>query len=194
VLGVRSCLEIAFLVANAEVKMSRIYCVCVGAGLLLLSARCLAGGAASPEAAFKGFRAAVTARDGNKAWNLLTKESQDKLNAVVNTMKDQLKKLDDLPPEQRNAVEEQFSRQFGMTLSELRRIDGKGLLVFSLKNIEKFSKGKDDLLAEVASATLEDVRVDGDMATGSVKTKMKTEPIQFRKERGSWRIVLPGIK
>ncbi len=171
--------------------MSRVWCASVGVALLL-AATVVAGGAATPEAAFKDFQAAVKAKDGNKTWALLAKDSQAKMELMAGLMKEQFKKLADLPEEQRKAIEEQLTKAFGMTLAEIQKMDGKAMLTFSLKNAAKFGKG--DPFADVAESTLEDVKVDGDKATAKVKTKTKTEPLEFRKEGGSWKIQMPDNK
>jgi hypothetical protein len=43
-------------------------------------------------------------------------------------------------------------------------------------------------------ATLKDVKITGDKATGTVVTKEKEEPMEFAKVGGGWRIVLPEPK
>jgi len=159
---------------------------------LLAVATVVAGGAATPEAAFKEFQAAIKAKDGNKAWTLLTKDSQAKMEQMAAKMKDDFKKIADLPEEKRKVIEEQITKVFGMSLAEIQKMDGKAVLNFGLKNAAKFGKG--DPFTEVAESTLEDLKVDGDKATAKVKSKTKTEPLEFRKEGGSWRIQMPDTK
>jgi hypothetical protein len=56
------------------------------------------------------------------------------------------------------------------------------------------TKGKKDL-ATAAKATLEDVKITGDKATGTVVTsvggKDKREPLAFKKVGGGWRVEMP---
>src|SRR4051812_28176984 len=110
-----------------EVRMSRSWCVAVGAALLLTAGVVVAGGAATPEAAFKEFQDAAKTKDADKAWKLLSMKGQDDLNSAVGLMKEQFKKFDKLPPEQLKVIDEQFAKLFGKTLAEMQKLDGKGL-------------------------------------------------------------------
>jgi hypothetical protein len=171
--------------------MSRICGTCVGAGLLLFAVGC-GGGGATPEAAFKEFQAAVKAKDGDKAWNLLSKDAQSQMEVGVKTIKALLepmfKQLEKATPAELKAAEEKM----GMTLAEFKALDAKGFFTLGLKKADKAPQGKG--LDEIASATLENVKVEGDKATGTVKTANKSVPIQFVKEGGSWKIMLPAPK
>ncbi|HYT90664.1 MAG TPA: hypothetical protein VEL76_18295 [Gemmataceae bacterium] len=148
------------------------------------------GGPVTPEAAFQEFQAAIEAKDGERAWKLLSKHSQAELNAAVQQLTQAFKMLANLPPEQRKTAEEQIAKVFGMSVAELQKMDGKGLLGFSLKNAQKLGKGS-DALTEITTAPLENVKVEGDRATATVKTKTKSEPLRFIHEGGSWKITPP---
>ena len=74
-------------------------------------------------------------------------------------------------------------------VGKLKNLDGKTLFGAVLKNPKASEK-----LNEVTSATLENVKVEGDTATGTVKTGNKSEPMRFVKEGGSWKITPPGAK
>jgi hypothetical protein len=175
--------------------MSRGWCVAVGTAFLLTAGVVVAGGAATPEAAFKEFQAALTAKDGAKAWKLLSTEAKKQIDRaaaqLAATLKDQFKKFEELPAEQQEAIKQQFAKQFGMSVPELLKLDGKGLFAFSIKNAEKLAKGAKGFLDDLPSATLENVKVNGDKATGTVKTKTKSEPLDFVKEGDSWKITPP---
>ncbi len=147
------------------------------------------GGASTPEAAFKDFQAAVKAKDGDKAWNLMSKDTQNQMDQMAKAIPEQLKMFDKLPAELRKGAEEKMAEQFGISAADLKTLDGKKLFTAILKSpklSEKFN--------EVTSATLENVKVEGDKATGTVKTGSKTEPIGFAKESGSWKISMPDMK
>ncbi len=161
--------------------------VLVGAGSVLYAA----GGAATPEAAFKEFQAAIKAKDADKAWKLLSKDARTELDKAARMMEEGLKVLDKLPEEQRKLAEEQIAKKLGVSIAELKKADGKKLLGLALKNP---NLGGKDGLDQVTSATLENVKVEGDKATGTVKTRDKSEPIRFTKEGGSWKITPPGGK
>src|SRR5262249_1774505 len=140
----------------------------------------------------KEFQAAVKAKNGDKAWALLSKESQMKMELVVGLMKEQFKKLDDLPEEKRKEIEELISKKLGMPLADLKKMDGKKFFGFALKNAEKFAGPGGDGLKELHEATLEDLKVEGDKATAKVKTSKKSDPIHFIKEGGSWKVTMPA--
>jgi hypothetical protein len=166
-------------------------------GLLVFAIGCGGGGASSPDAAFKDYQAAMKAKDGDKVWNLTSKEGRGHIDEAAKMMKAQvnegLKQLDKLTGEQKKIAEklmdEQISKMFGMTVGEITKMDGKGLLTFMLKNAEKMGKG--DEINEITGATLQDLKVEGDKATAKVKTAKKTEPISFVKEEGSWKVTPP---
>jgi hypothetical protein len=155
---------------------------CVGAALMLFVAGCGGGGAATPDAAFKDFQAAFKAKDGEKAWNLMSKDAQAKMEEVAKGLKKMLELFDKLPADARKAAEEKAAKESGMTLDELKSLDGKRLFVTGIKAIPA------DKLSEVTGATLENVKIDGEKATASIKSGSKTEPIRFVKESGSWKI------
>jgi hypothetical protein len=145
-------------------------------------------GAATPEEAFKGFKAAIQAKDADKTWALLSAESRKVMEAQVDAMKEGLKKLDSATEEQRKMASDMYVKMFGMKLEELKKLDGKGMLSISFKMFE----GKEENpFKDVGAATLEKVKVEGDKAKGKVKTPTKTEDIEFVKEDGSWKVTLP---
>ncbi len=170
--------------------MSRTFGKVIGAALLLAAIGC-GGGGATPEATFKEFQAAVKARDGDKAWNLLSNESQTQMEKQVKALKamlsGQLELLGKLPGDAKKQLEAKMAEKFGMTMDEFKAIDARGMFKLSLKQADATKGGLDDL----NSATLENVKVEGDKATATVKTSKKSEPIQFVKEGGSWKITMP---
>jgi hypothetical protein len=152
----------------------------VGAGLTLFAAGC---GGATPEAAFKDFQAAIKAKDADKLWNVMSKDAQTKAERTASSISEQLKMLDKLPPEQRKLAEEKMAEALGVTAADLKTLDGKKLFSISLKNPKT-----EEALKNVASATLENVKVEGDKATGTVKTGTKSDTLHFVKEGGSWKL------
>jgi hypothetical protein len=166
--------------------MSRIcgVVVLVGAGSMLFAA---GRGPATPEAAFKEFQAAIKAKDGERAWKLLSKEGQGQMEKQVEAMKESFKVLEKLSADQLKQVEEQIVQKFGVGLAELKKMDGRKLFALALKAPEAADK-----LKAVTSATLEDLKVEGDKATATVKALGKSEPIRFIREGGSWKITPPN--
>jgi hypothetical protein len=149
------------------------------------------GGGGTPEAAFKEFQAAVKAKDGEKAWNLLSKESQGQMDTGAKLVTAQLGALDKLGPDVKKQMEEAMAKGFGMTADELKTLDGKKMFSMIIKNADKFGGKGGDAIDEFTSATLENVKVEGDKASGTFKTAKKSEPIQFVKEGGSWKVTMP---
>jgi hypothetical protein len=172
--------------------MLRNWCASVGVALLLV-ATVVAGGAATPEAAFKEFQGAFKAKDGEKVWGLLSKESQAKLDRLVAVMRQQMKALEKLTPEQRKQIEDQLAKKLGMPLADLLKMDGKQLFVYSVKNAGTLGNSNASF-QQFLSATLEDVQVDGDKATANLKTAMKSNRVRFVKEGGSWKVTMPDGK
>jgi hypothetical protein len=170
--------------------MSRTCGTCIGAGLLLFAVGC-GGGGATPEAAFKEFQAAIKAKDADKAWNLMSKSAQDQMDEMSKPVKESLKILDKLPPEARKPAEDMMAQKLGMTVDDLKAIDGKKMFSLALKNPDKLGAGAAESFNEMSSATLESVKVEGDKATGTVKTSKKSDTIHFVKEGGSWKITPP---
>jgi hypothetical protein len=160
-----------------------------GAGLLLFVIGC-GGGSSTPEAAFKDFQAAVKARDADKAWNLLSKESQGQMDTAAKMMSAQLGALDKLAPDARKQMEEAMAKGLGMSADELKTLDGKKMFNLVLKKSEQGGKGGDGI-DEFASASLENVKVEGDKASGTFKTSKKSDTVHFVKEGGSWKITMP---
>lgn len=161
----------------------------VGAGLLLLAVGC-GGSGSSPDAAFKEFQAAIKAKDADKAWNLLSKSAQAKMDDQAKGMTEPLKMLDKLPPEKRKEAEAAMAQKLGLSADQLKSATGKTVFSLAVKTPEKFP-GAEEAMKELSSSTLESVKVDGDKATGTVKTAKKSEPITFVKEGGSWKITPP---
>jgi hypothetical protein len=157
----------------------------VGAGLLLFAVGC-GGSGSTPEAAFKEFQAAIKAKDADKAWNLMSKSAQSKMDDAAKAMTEKFKVLDTLPPEVRKKAEQEAAKQSGLSLDELKSASGKTLFKAFMK-----SPASDEGMKEITSGTLENVKVDGDKATGTVKTAKKSDPISFVKEGGSWKITPP---
>lgn len=164
----------------------------LGAGLLLFVVGCGGGGgAASPDAAFKDFQAAVKAKDGEKAWNLLSKEGKSEIEQGVALVKGLMegffKQLDKAPPAEKKAAEEKM----GMSLAEFKAMDAKGFFVFGIKHGDKGPNSGNEM-KQFTDATLENLKVEGDKATATMKSGDKTKPISFVKEGGSWKITPPS--
>jgi hypothetical protein len=171
--------------------MLRNYRTVTGAGLLLFVIGC-GGGASTPEGAFKEFQGAIKAKDGEKAWNLLSKEAQGQMEMGAKLLKAMMEpifaKLEKATPDELKAAEDKA----GISMADFKAMDAKRLFVLTVQKADKAPQGKG--LDEITTATLENVKVEGDKATGTVKTASKSAPIQFVKEGGSWKINLSSPK
>ena len=71
--------------------------------------------------------------------------------------------------------------------------DKPGFVADVMKWLDAANPGKNKG-GPLDEATLKDVKIDGNKATGTVVTKEKEEPMEFAKVGGGWRIVLPEPK
>lgn len=84
------------------------------------------------------------------------------------------------------AEEMKLLREFSKPLK-----DKAGFLADYLAAMKKVEPGKGKLMAEVKDMKLENVKIDGNKATGSVGEKDKKTEFTFVKEGGSWKVNMP---
>lgn len=147
------------------------------------------GGASTPEAAFEGFKTAMQNEDFETGFTYLTPESQDMLLSVVMIPIGMMKAFGQSPPELDAVLE-----KHGIDLENggddaLANVKNKGACFQDLLNVMK-EEGGDDAKEnpfapdELKTATLTDVKIDGDSATG----KAAGETMHFTKIDGKWLI------
>src|SRR5438093_1160152 len=95
-------------------------CRVIGVCLLVVAVGCGGGGAATPEAAFKDFQAAAKAKDADKMWGLMSKETQGQFDMIAGLMKGMLGAFDKLAGAELKAAEEAMQKESGMSLAELK--------------------------------------------------------------------------
>jgi hypothetical protein len=177
-----------------------------------------ATGYSSPKAVFAAAVEASKKKDFKGFASLLTPDSQGKLASQLAGLGVMLKmmaafdkegKMKDKLPELDKIMD-----KHGLTKDVLGKLkQSKDAKVIEANNevISKAVKDKPGFVGDVMKwldaanpgknkggpldeATLKDVKITGDKATGTVVTKEKDEPMEFAKVGGGWRIVLPEPK
>lgn len=168
----------------------------------------------SPEAVFEAARSAVADEDMEGFMNCLTSESQDLFSGMLVMLGSMMKGFAALAGDDADTAEavskmEKVFEKHGLTedvMKEMEEADEsdptaameklvepiKDKAAFVADMLEAF-KGLDNeggSPADQFKGTLKDIKIDGDSASAVLEDGGKTEPIQFKKVKGSWLIHL----
>lgn len=135
--------------------------------------------AKTPQEAFDQFKVAVKAKDKERFWTLLSKDSQKQVEEMAAMMSE--------------ASEEEkadMAEKLGITLDELAKLSPKDLMLGVL-----FSEDNAENIEEIQKSELADVKEDGDKAAGTRVEKKgekdeRKENAFFIKEDGEWKLDL----
>jgi hypothetical protein len=142
------------------------------AAVLVPTALCQAADEDQVRQAFQNFQAAVKARDTEKLWGLLDKQSRTAANAAAKEVQTAYQKAND-------ANKQKLEKALGLSAAELAGLTGK---VF-LKSNKYFGK-----YHEVPTSTIEKVVVEGDKATVFYREEDgDKEKLPFVREDGKWK-------
>ena len=167
----------------------------------------------SPDAAFSQFKSMGEKKNFEGLYEILTPEAQDQTVMKMVSVVAMLKKMNDLPGGDNSDNEKNESatkavahaKKFGLTdelLGNIKSIsrnenpaaqeavksltDPKGYCCGVMKILSE-QKGN-SMAAGIANATLTDVKINGDTATGMITMNGDTKERTFKKIDGSWRI------
>jgi hypothetical protein len=170
----------------------------------------------TPEEAFEAFKTAAKDKDHKKFMNCLTPESQEQMAAMLvfsasfmsgfaemdktGEAKKKMKPIADVM-EKHGLTEEVLKKQPEVKPGKedpakamkplLDLIKDKPAFCVDMLTAMDQTGQKGGFSEGAASATLKDVKIDGDTATGKVSSeKKKDEPIEFKKIGNSWKIDL----
>lgn len=170
----------------------------------------------SPDAVFAQFKSVGINKDFEGLYEILTPEAQAKAVKKMVGVVATLKKMDEIPGGDSADVEGKetlakavaLAKKYGLTEELLGEITSLGntkdpaidKAVESITDPKAYCSGIMKILAEqkknasmedgIVDATLSDVKIDGDTATGTVTMNGRTRERTFKKIDGSWRIGL----
>jgi hypothetical protein len=142
------------------------------AAILLPLAVCRAADEDQIRQAFQNFQAAIKARDADKLWDLLDRQSRTAADAAAKEIQASYQKAN-------GANKQKLEKALGLTGAELASLTGK-VFVKSNKYIGKYH--------EVPGSTVEKVTVEGDKATVFYKEEDgDKEKLAFIREDAKWK-------
>jgi hypothetical protein len=186
--------------------------IALGAAVLLPQICHAAGGGATPQATFDNFRNAMKSKDYKASYSQMTPETQDMMlggMAVAMSMglgMDPAKAADAQKVTEKHGVKKMdpTKLQPGQdpkalvreTVAEVKDKPGCFADMMTWMETNVPNKDKDAKMEEYNSATLSDVKIEGDTATGNVKVKHEgqdtSSPMNFKKIGAVWFIDMGG--
>jgi hypothetical protein len=182
---------------------------------LLLSLAVGCGGASTPEAAFQNMKKAAQDKNWRAYCNCLTEESQDTMAGMMVLSGSMMQALGGLAGNQ-NQVGEKIKGVFekhGLSADAVEKLKNEGPPMSMDKGLSSLSSAIKDRagfladMMEVMSefgdakkvtpvmddATLTDVKIEGDTATGTVTAGGRSGPMHFKRVGSQWKIDLTGM-
>ena len=167
------------------------------------------GGSATPEQSFAAFKAAASKNDVNEFMNCLTPAAQNefafgtvmmsaflpmkymndeaKATALGNEITAVMEKHG-LSEDTMEAMDPSVEPDFEKMLAPVK---DKAAFVGEMFTI-MIREDPDTPLKAISTATLKDVKIDGDKASGTITVDGEDQPLEFAKIDGKWLIKLPG--
>jgi len=153
----------------------------------VLLAGCGAGGGGStPESTFHLYKAAMSDRNFEDAWNLLTPAAQERTNEDAAVMRERVKKAEGPG---RVALED-TAKLIGMTLDDMKKMDGRTYFIAVMKMAAETGREEWERLSR---AEIAEVKVNGDRAQVFIKSDGQVQadhPLPLLKDGGRWKIDL----
>jgi hypothetical protein len=129
---------------------------------------------AAVKAAFESLQAALLAKDGDKIWGMLDKESQDDAGRAAKAWQEAFAKED----------ADKVKAKLGVSADELAKLTGKDYL-----KTPAFLSGKP--IDEIGPGKLDHVEVKGDQATAHyIEPDGDKEKLTYTRKDGQWKVSL----
>jgi len=139
--------------------------------------------AATPEDAFKDFKAVVLSKNYGAAWDMLSADTQKGFSDMLEMIKGQYSAITD---EQKAQAETVLKEKSGLTIDEYLKLTVQDFFKMM------FDQMPAEDLEELRGSTIKECKIDGDKATAVfVKadgTEDKDNDTEFVKENGAWKI------
>jgi len=148
------------------------------------------GGAATPEAAFEAYKAAMADKDFEAVWRMLSAASHEQEEADAKGIAERAAKSEGLE----KADLEKKAKLMDVTMDQMKTIDGKALFIGLCK---MGSTGGKEEWEKLPRGQLARVEINANRANVYVKLDGKVDtdtPLPLVLEDGKWKIDLTGVK
>jgi hypothetical protein len=145
-------------------------------------------GGTTPEATFRAYQAAMSDRDFEAVWSMLSPSSKDRMNQDAATRREQAAKAEG--PARKSLMDE--AQGIGMSIDDMKAMDGRTLFIALMKTGSRAGQKTWDVLARAEVSRI--VETEGHalvyIKSGGLE---QVPPIPLAREDGIWKINLAGV-